>query len=219
MGVDPADSVTEPAAGLTADPTPTDVGDPCSSPQGEHGAEAVIDRPHRLGTDTADEAAESRHVDRTKLFHQHPGGHPSISITGRIEAGRALTDVGATSTTDLGRSTSDWTTTPKRRPACSWLTALGIRSSKMSPLCSEALHHRCDLDHLRPVDLVRLEPAHLFSQELSPPQVQSRFEQCMSNRRGARESRRLQGAQRSLGIFIESNGDGGPHSSNVSHYV
>lgn len=50
---------------------------------------------------------------------------PATSTSGRNDAGRALREVGATTTTDRGSITSDWTTTPYRSPCCSWPTPLG----------------------------------------------------------------------------------------------
>ena len=58
---------------------------------------------------------------------------PSRSISGRKDAGRALRDVGATRTTDLGKNSLAWTTTPNRRPRCSCPWPRGIRNSWMSP--------------------------------------------------------------------------------------
>src|SRR5215469_1685569 len=57
---------------------------------------------------------------------------PSRSISGRNDAGRALREVGATRTTERGRSSLAWTITPYRRPSCSWLPR-GRRNSWTSP--------------------------------------------------------------------------------------
>ena len=79
---------------------------------------------------------------------------PSISISGRNEAGFALVEVGATSTTERGRSGSACTTTPYRRPCCSCPTPLGSRNAKMSPRRTQAFHDAGNLEHLGPVVFV-----------------------------------------------------------------
>jgi len=52
---------------------------------------------------------------------------PATSTTGRNDAGLALREVGATSTTERGSSASDWTTTPYRSPCCSCPSPFGTR--------------------------------------------------------------------------------------------
>jgi hypothetical protein len=82
---------------------------------------------------------------------------PSTTISGRKLADRALRDVGATSTTDRGRNSSACTTTPNRRPCCSWPLPFGRRSSKTSPRRTKSLHQRSDFVHLLTVVLVGFE--------------------------------------------------------------
>jgi hypothetical protein len=63
------------------------------------------------------EIAESCHVDRANLFDENACGLTfDLLISGRKDAGLALRDVGATRTTDRGRSSSACTTTPNRSP-------------------------------------------------------------------------------------------------------
>ena len=51
-------------------------------------------------------------------------GSPATSTSGRNDAGRALRDVGATITTERGRSSSACTTTARRSPCCQDLEAV-----------------------------------------------------------------------------------------------
>ena len=56
-----------------------------------------------------------------------------MSASGRNDAGRALREVGATMTTDLGKNSSPRTTTAKRSPCCSWPILLDSRKRWTSP--------------------------------------------------------------------------------------
>ncbi len=92
---------------------------------------------------------------------------PSRSISGRNDAGLALRDVGATRTTDLGRNSLAWTTTPNRRPRCSCPRPRGMRNSWMSPRSTQALHHSCDFQHFLPVGLISFECGDLLGERLA----------------------------------------------------
>ena len=94
---------------------------------------------------------------------------PRISMIGRTVASRATVDVGATNTTERGNRTSDWTTTPNRRPRCSFPTPFGKRSSTTSPLRTERLHELGDFQHLSSVLFVRLKCGHLLAKYFAPP--------------------------------------------------
>ena len=58
---------------------------------------------------------------------------PAMSASGRNDAGRALREVGATMTTDLGKNSSPRTTTAKRSPCCSWPILSDSRKRWTSP--------------------------------------------------------------------------------------
>lgn len=98
---------------------------------------------------------------RTRMFS------PSTSTSGRNDAGLALRDVGATRTTDLGRSSLAWTTTPNRRPRCSCPRLRGMRNSWMSPRSTQALHHSRDFQHFLPVGFVSFEYGDLLGERLA----------------------------------------------------
>src|SRR5712692_8317772 len=98
---------------------------------------------------------------------------PSNSIPGRNDAGLALRDVGATSTTERGRNSFAWTTTPNRRPLCSCPWPRGIRNSWMSPRSTHALHERRYFQHLLTVGLIVFERRDLFSERFTLLQPRS----------------------------------------------
>lgn len=80
--------------------------------------------------------------------------------------GLALREAGATSTTDRGRNSLAWTTTPKRGPLCSCPARRGVRSAWMSPRSTQALHNGCYFEHLLTVSLVCLERGNLLGDRL-----------------------------------------------------
>jgi len=75
-------------------------------------------------------------------------GTPAASISGRIDVGIALDDIGSINTTDRDRSASVRTITPGRRRRCSWPTHFDSLSSQTSPRGPEHFGHRGDIDHL-----------------------------------------------------------------------
>ncbi len=86
--------------------------------QPENRKQGIVDALLLLRCEVASEVSESAEVNSADLFDQHPGEVPSTSMSGRNDAGLALVDVGATSTTERGRNASDCTTTPYRLPFC-----------------------------------------------------------------------------------------------------
>src|SRR4249920_998001 len=101
---------------------------------------------------------------------------PSRSISGRNDAGRALREVGATRTTERGRSSLAWTITPYRRPSCSWPVPRGTRNAWTSPRSTHALHDGGDLEHFGPIVLVGLQRRYFGSQRGPPLQSGSAVE-------------------------------------------
>src|SRR5215469_15713734 len=89
---------------------------------------------------------------------------PSRSISGRNDAGRALREVGATRTTERGRSSLAWTITPYLRPSCSWPVPRGRRNAWTSPRSTHALHDGGDLEHFGAIVLVGLQRRYFGSQ-------------------------------------------------------
>jgi hypothetical protein len=115
----------------------------------------LADRPSRCGS-TAPTCSTSTRVETRPT-----------RISGRKDAGRALVDVGATMTTERGRSASACSTTAKRAPRCSWpRRELGLNRST-SPLRTHGFHECCDFAHLRSVSFVCLKGGGLGG-EVSP---------------------------------------------------
>jgi len=127
------------------------------SAESEHGLKSRIDSPLFFWREMPGEVPEAGHVDSTDVFDKSRVRTPSISISGRNEAGRALVEVGATNTTERGSRGSACTTTPYRGPYCSCPTPLGSRNAKMSPRRTQAFHDAGARAHFRPVVLVGLE--------------------------------------------------------------
>ncbi len=132
----------------------------------EDGEEGCVDCPLLLRGEMPGEVAESLWVHGTDLLDEDASGGAVDVDLGSKDAGLAEVDVGATSTTDRGRRTSNCTMTPKRRPRCSWPTAVGSRSAKMSPRRTKALHELGDRQHLCPVVLVGFECGDLGGERL-----------------------------------------------------
>src|ERR1700730_12362438 len=104
---------------------------------------------------------------------------PSTSTSGRKEAGRALREVGATRTTDLGNSSFAWTTTPKRRPCCSWPRRCGGLRTCTSPRSTQTLHEGRDFSHLAAIIFIGLERSHFLGKHLSFAQPGGGVHKCL----------------------------------------
>ena len=89
----------------------------------------------------------------------------------------------------------------------------------MSPLRTEAFHHRGNLQHLFPICLVGLEGSNLLSDLLTSPERLGRFHQRFSDRLGTSHSRSLEPRESSFSLFIESYGYRSSHGATVSHFV
>ena len=132
---------------------------------------------------------------------------PTTVISGRKEAGRALREVGATTTTDRGSSASDCTTTPYLSPCCSCPTPLGSLKRWTSPRCTHRLHQRRNGDHLGPVGVVRLQCRNLGDQLTARTHPGCRCQQRRPDGLGSAEAGRLHHPERSLCVVVESDRD------------
>jgi len=81
-------------------------------PEPEDGHHGLVDAPLLLRGHSAHQVTEPPGVNGVNLLHQDAGGLAGQFDLGRNEAGLALRDVGATSTTERGRSSLAWTITP-----------------------------------------------------------------------------------------------------------
>lgn len=144
---------------------------------------------------------------------------PSTSITGRNDAARALREVGAIKTTDLGRSASDWTTTPYRRPCCSCPTPLGSRSARTSPLRTQLLHQLGDGERLGPIRLVRFESGGFLGESPAIPETIRSLHERYSDRFRSTQAGRFEGTERSERLVIQANRDGLRHACIVTRSV
>lgn len=107
---------------------------------------------------------------------------PAISISGRKEAGRAERDVGATSTTDRGRNSVAWTTTPNRSPCCSCPTPLGRLNRNTSPRSTQRLHKFGHGRHLGAIGVIGFELGDFGCKFRSPPEPTSRIDESRTDR-------------------------------------
>ncbi len=144
---------------------------------------------------------------------------PSKSISGRNDAGLALRDIGATSTTERGRNSLAWTTTPKRRSRCSCPCPRGTRSSRMSPRSTQALHHCGNLEHLAPVGFVGFECCDFLGESSAPSQPGRALDDGSPDRFGSAHADCFELAQRTLGFVVKPQADGDAHASIVSRFV
>src|SRR6266536_2403026 len=133
---------------------------------------------------------------------------PSRSISGRNDAGLALRDVGATSTTERGRSSLAWPITPYRRPCGSWPVPRGKRNLWMSPRSTHDLHQGGDLKHLPPVVFVSLERRGFGGQRGAPLQPGSAVEDGTADSFGPAQAGSFQLSQRPEGLGVEAHADG-----------
>src|SRR3972149_4538273 len=141
---------------------------------------------------------------------------PSISTSGRNDAGRALRDVGAINTTDRGRNASECTTTPYLLPCCSCPTPLGSLSAKTSPRRTQALHQVCARKHLGPVRLVGFQGGDLGSEGLLVPEPRRGVDESTADRLGATHPRRLQLGERRERFLVPPHGDRAGHGKSVA---
>src|ERR1051326_7014103 len=144
---------------------------------------------------------------------------PSNPISGRNEAGLALRDVGATSTTERGRSSFAWTTTPNRRPRCSCPWARGIRNSWMSPRSTHALHEGRYLQHFVTVGLVGFECRDLLGERLTLLQPRGAVDDGSPDRFRPAQPGRFKLAQRSERFIVQAQANRHGHTMSVSRYV
>lgn len=145
-------------------------------------------------------------------------GCSSISISGRKVAGCALWEVGATTTTERGRNSSAWRTTPNRRPRCSWPRPRGGRSSWMSPLRTETFHQRSDLEHLPAVGFIRFQGSNLAGDLLAAKSLR-RLHESHPDRFRTIHPGRLESGKSSLGLFVKAYGYRFRHGRSVSQFV
>ena len=144
---------------------------------------------------------------------------PSRSISGRKDAGRALRDVGATRTTDRGKNSLAWTTTPNRRPRCSWPWPRGIRNSWMSPRSMQTLHHSRDFQHLLPVTLVGFECGDLLGERFPPLQSCGTIDDRPADRLGPAQSGSFELVQRAQRFIVQAQTNRNSHRESVSQFV
>ena len=144
---------------------------------------------------------------------------PSRSISGRKDAGRALRDVGATRTTDRGKNSLAWTTTPNRRLRCSWPWPRGIRNSWMSPRSMQTLHHSRDFQHLLPVTLVGFECGDLLGEHFPPLQSCGTIDDRPADRLGPAQSGRFELVQRAQRFIVQAQTNRNSHEGSVSQFV
>ncbi len=82
----------------------------------QDGREGFVDSPLLVWADPAHQIAEPSGLDRADLLDENTSRlapvSPSSSISGRKDAGLALSDVGATRTTERGSNSSACTITP-----------------------------------------------------------------------------------------------------------
>ena len=144
---------------------------------------------------------------------------PSRSISGRKDAGRALRDVGATRTTDLGKNSLAWTTTPNRRPRCSCPRPRGIRNSWMSPRSTQTLHHNRDFQHFLPITLVGFERGDLLGERFAPLQAGGAIDDRPADRLGPAQSGRFKLVQRAQRFVVQAQTNRNSHKESVSRFV
>src|SRR5437764_11835728 len=142
-----------------------------------------------------------------------------MSISGRNDAARALPEVGATITTERGRNSSAWTTTPKRSPCCSWPTPFGRRKRYTSPRSTKRFHEAGNLEHLLAVLVVSFERCHLVRQLLATTEPPGRRQQSRPDGVRARHPRRLQRPQCLECLVVQPNRDRLRHTDTVSQNV
>jgi hypothetical protein len=144
---------------------------------------------------------------------------PSRSISGRNDACRALRDVGATRTTDLGKNSLAWTTTPNRRPRCSCPWPRGIRNSWMSPRSTQTLHHGRDFQHFLPIILIGFECGYLLGERFAPLQSSGAIDDRPADRLGPAQSGSFKLVQRAECFVVQAQTNRNSHKESVSQFV
>jgi hypothetical protein len=144
---------------------------------------------------------------------------PSRSISGRNDAGLALREVGATSTTDLGKNSLAWTTTPNRRPRCSCPWPRGMRNSWMSPRSTQALHHGGDFQHFLPVSLVGIECCDLLGEHFAALEPCGAVDDRPADRLGPAQPGSLKLVQRTERFVVQAQTNCYSHKDSVSRFV
>lgn len=144
---------------------------------------------------------------------------PAMSMVGRNEAGLALVDVGATSTTDRGSNASDCTTTPYRRPCCSCPRPFGRRSSWMSPRRTEFFHQSGNGGHLGPVGVVSLQGSGLGCESTAVPKTLRLVHDGSAHRLGLRQPLSLDSAKCPQRLPIKPDRYRVCHCISVSRFV
>ncbi len=92
---------------------------------------------------------------------------PSNSISGRNDAGLALRDVGATSTTERGRNSFAWT--HDTEPPTALLMPLAAGHPELVDVTrgTQALHQRRHIQHFLTVGLIGFERRDLLGERLT----------------------------------------------------